>query len=99
VYTVGGLLVVALFTLLFLGDAALQRRQAAAEADLPPAGERPVTAGAGAPDDAQAFPVPPMDLPHYHGIGVTVSPVTERHQVLEEGTPAANGTPKEVTGA
>jgi NADH-quinone oxidoreductase subunit H len=101
VYTVGGLLVVALFTLLFLGDAALQRRQAAAEADLPPAAGRPAAAGAGAgsADDVPAFPVPPMDLPHYHGIGVTVSPVTERPQVPEEGAPAANGATKEVTGA
>jgi NADH-quinone oxidoreductase subunit H len=101
VYTVGGLLVVALFTLLFLGDAALQRRQAAAEAGLPPAAERPATAGAGAGSagDEPAFPVPPMDLPHYHGIGVTISPVTGRPQVPEEGAPAANGTTKEVTGA
>ena len=99
VYTVGGLLVVALFTLLFLGDAALQRRQAAAEADLLPASERPATAGAGAADDAPAFPVPPMDLPHYHGTGVTLSPVSGRPQVPEEGTPGASGPTKEVTGA
>jgi NADH-quinone oxidoreductase subunit H len=99
VYTVGGVLVVALFALLFLGDAALQRRQTAAEADLLPASERPATAGAGAADDAPAFPVPPMDLPHYHGAGVTLSPVTGRPQVPEEGTPGASGPTKEVTGA
>ena len=47
---------------------------------------------AGPADDSVAFPVPPMDLPHYHGIGVTVS--------TEHGTPeSANGTTKEVTGA
>jgi len=38
------------------------------------------------------FPTPPMDLPHYHGIGVTAG-----------GKPVAPGTPsdspKEVTNA
>ncbi len=97
VYIVAGLLVVALMALLFLGDLAAQRRQAAAEeaaAELaPPA--------AGAAGDQPAFPVPPMDLPHYHGIGISVSPGGG------DGPPgpadpraAANGTTKkEVTGA
>ena len=92
VYTVAGLLVVALLALLFMVDTAMQRRQeaaeAAAETEAPAVAERsPV-----AVDDSVAFPVPPLDLPHYHGIGVTVS--------AETGTSEpANGTTKEVTGA
>ena len=85
VYTVAGVLVVALLALLFMADTALQRRQQAAEeiTQVP----EPVAA-----DDSPVFPVPPMDLPHYHGIGVTVS--------SEHGVPgSAKGTTKEVTGA
>jgi NADH-quinone oxidoreductase subunit H len=97
VYTVGGLLVVALLALLFLGDAAMQRRQAAEE-ELATEGELPGTAVTVAgPDDGPHFPVPPIDLPHYHGIGVTVSPGGGGSP--EGGTDsAANGTTKEVTG-
>jgi NADH-quinone oxidoreductase subunit H len=92
VYTVAGLLLVALLALLFMVDTAMQRRQEAAEA----AAETEATAVAerspAAADDSVAFPVPPLDLPHYHGIGVTVS--------TERGTSEpANGTTKEVTGA
>ncbi len=92
VYTVAGLLLVALLALLFMVDTAMQRRQeaaeAAAETEATAVAERsPATA-----DDSVAFPVPPLDLPHYHGIGVTVS--------TERGTSEpANGTTKEVTGA
>jgi NADH-quinone oxidoreductase subunit H len=92
VYTVAGLLLVALLALLFMADTAMQRRQeaaeAAAETEATAVAERsPATA-----DDSVAFPVPPLDLPHYHGIGVTVS--------TERGTSEpANGTTKEVTGA
>jgi NADH-quinone oxidoreductase subunit H len=97
VYTVAGLLVVALLTMLFLGDAAAQRRaqaaeEAAAQAGLPPEG----TAGEpGAAGGGPAFPVPPMDLPHYHGVGVDVSPSELAPE--ESGEPRA--TTKEVTGA
>jgi NADH-quinone oxidoreductase subunit H len=89
VYTVAGLLLVALLALLFMADTAMQRRQEAATAATE------VTAGdevSPRADDSVAFPVPPLDLPHYHGIGVTVS--------TEHGTSeSANGTTKEVTGA
>jgi NADH-quinone oxidoreductase subunit H len=89
VYTVAGLLLVALLALLFMADTAMQRRQEAATAATE------VTAGdevSPRADDSVAFPVPPLDLPHYHGIGVTVP--------TGPGTPeSANGTTKEVTGA
>ena len=99
VYTVAGLLVVALLTLLFMGDAAAQRRAQAAEEAAAQAGLPLGTEGArsepGSGDGGPGFPVPPMDLPHYHGVGVNVSPA--------EVTPAESGesqaTTKEVTGA
>ena len=56
----------------------------------------PATAGAEARAGGPAgFPVPPLDLPHYHGVGVTASP---------GGTPSdPDAVPragvKEVTGA
>ncbi|HEY9240599.1 MAG TPA: NADH-quinone oxidoreductase subunit NuoH [Streptosporangiaceae bacterium] len=90
VYTVAGLLLVALLALLFMADTAMQRRQQAL-AEVTPVDEETRTP-AGPADGSPAFPVPPLDLPHYHGIGVTVS----------TGRPApetANGTTKEVTGA
>src|SRR5262249_56247757 len=87
------------------GAAAAEKRRAAAR----PAAESAASdsgAGAAAPGTVVAeagagtggsggFPVPPMDLPHYHGIGVTAS---------VGGTPAEpdavpRGTVKEVTGA
>ena len=99
VYTVAGLLVVALLTVLFMGDAAAQRRtQAAEEAAADSA--LPVRAG-GTPDEpgpadgGPGFPVPPMDLPHYHGIGVDVSP----SEVTPEESGESRATTKEVTGA
>jgi NADH-quinone oxidoreductase subunit H len=89
VYIVAGLLLVTLLALLFMADTAMQRRQEAA-AEVTPVDEESRTAAG--PDGEPAFPVPPLDLPHYHGIGVTVS--TE-HGAAESG----NGTTKEVTGA
>ncbi len=93
VYIVAGLLLAVLLGLLFLADTAMQRRQEAA-AGVTPADEETRTGAvpAGPAADSVAFPVPPLDLPHYHGIGVTLS--TGR-----EVPGSANGTTKEVTGA
>jgi NADH-quinone oxidoreductase subunit H len=95
VYTVAGLLVVALLTLLFMGDAAAQRRTQAAEEAAASAGQPLSTAEAGADDGGPSFPVPPMDLPHYHGVGVDVSPA----EVTAEESGESRATTKEVTGA
>jgi NADH-quinone oxidoreductase subunit H len=86
VYVVAGLIIVALLAMLWRWESAGQRREheAAEEAELreASAGQRPATA---------AFPTPPLDLPHYHGIGLTGS-----EPVLTGA--AENGT-KEVGGA
>jgi hypothetical protein len=50
--------------------------------------EEPAGTGAG-------FPVPPLDLPHYHGVGVVVP--TGESRADQGATPA--DTVKEVTGA
>jgi NADH-quinone oxidoreductase subunit H len=62
VYIVAGLIVVTLMLIAWAWDVAEARRASqAAEVD---AAEAEAEAAAG------AFPVPPMDLPHYHGAGV-----------------------------
>jgi NADH-quinone oxidoreductase subunit H len=86
VYIVAGLIVVALLTLLWRWESAGQERERqaaeAAEAREATASQRPAAA---------AFPTPPLDLPHYHGIG------------LAAGEPVLAGvtedSPKEVGGA
>ena len=49
---------------------------------------------AGEAEDAEsAFPVPPLDLPHYHGVGL------DAEAGLEAGASPSDTSPKEVTGA
>jgi NADH-quinone oxidoreductase subunit H len=102
VYVIAGVIVVLLLLLAWRGDVAAERRRAAAKEEQ----EEPARAGAtpgapgpgglGEPAGAGAgFPVPPLDLPHYHGVGVVVP--TGGSRPGEGDTPA--GTVKEVTGA
>ncbi len=84
VYVIAGVIVAVLLLLAWRADLAAERRRASAEEDK----EAPAGAGAG-------FPVPPLDLPHYHGVGVVVP--TGGSAAREGDTPA--GTVKEVTGA
>jgi NADH-quinone oxidoreductase subunit H len=66
-YVVGGVVLVIIIVLAAMWDSAAQQRAAryAAE-ESASAGE----AGRDVPFGAGSFPVPPLDLPHYHGIGV-----------------------------
>jgi NADH-quinone oxidoreductase subunit H len=84
VYIIGGCILAVLLLLGWSADIAAERRRRAT-AELA-AGDTDGPAGERAP----AFPVPPLDLPHYHGVGVAPS-----------GEPAASpvGSVKEVTGA
>jgi NADH-quinone oxidoreductase subunit H len=81
VYLVGGGILAVLLLLAFAWDFASERatrRRAEEDAES-------------AEQDRGAFPVPPMDLPHYHGIGVAAAG-------LEQGPPT-EASVKEVTGA
>jgi hypothetical protein len=88
-----------LLLLAWAGDVAAEKRRAPAAAPASgTAGSAPATVAAeagGSTGGSGGFPVPPLDLPHYHGVGVAGSP---------GGTPPGpdsvpRGTVKEVTGA
>ncbi|HYA53054.1 MAG TPA: NADH-quinone oxidoreductase subunit H, partial [Streptosporangiaceae bacterium] len=102
VYIIASVIVALLLLLAWRGDVAAEHRRTAAEAEQ----EAPAGAGAtpGAPGPGglgaragpgAGFPVPPLDLPHYHGVGVVVPTGGSRPGAAD--TPA--GTVKEVTGA
>jgi len=116
VYIVAGAIIAALAALAWTGDVAAERKRMAAEADAEEgagmAGAGGVAGWTGAAAEGtggtvvpaasapRSFPIPPMDLPHYHGVGVTV-PAGERPPPSgRPGDPgsAVNGTSKEVSG-
>jgi NADH-quinone oxidoreductase subunit H len=91
VYLVGGAIVVVLILLWWAWDAKVAARAQAAEA------EEQADASTEGPG---AFPVPPMDLPHYHGIGVTPGRDPVPAGVIQaDSARSADSTTKEVTGA
>jgi NADH-quinone oxidoreductase subunit H len=66
IYIVAGVLMVVLLITAWAADAAAQRRRAAiTKVPTGPAGNPP----------GEGFPVPPLDLPHYHGASLT--PLTQ----------------------
>jgi hypothetical protein len=91
VYLVAGGIVVILMALAWGWDAASARQQAA-----PADGEDAAAADEAAAESGRTtstggtFPVPPLDLPHYHGTGVTPAVV---------GGPVAPGSAGEATVA
>jgi NADH-quinone oxidoreductase subunit H len=96
VYLVGGAIVVILMLIAWTWDSSAQRSATAGKAGQDEDGELPD----GPPErEPGAFPVPAMDLPHYHGIGVT----PERPGALvapgSAGPATVADTAKEVTGA
>jgi NADH-quinone oxidoreductase subunit H len=83
----GGLVLVLLLALVTFWDSAAQRRAAELAPEEPGLeGEGGVVAG---------FPVPPLDLPHYHGLELG----EERLGNAPLGDTALGDTTKEVTGA
>jgi NADH-quinone oxidoreductase subunit H len=107
-YIIGGLVLLLFLGIVWVWETGAERRRARLE------GTDEVTAAqAAAPGQAGSFPVPPLDLPHYHGIGVTApgqpAAAPGGRTLLDAGVAAggsrgssprdstANG--KEVTGA
>jgi NADH-quinone oxidoreductase subunit H len=84
VYLVGGGIVLVLLLLWIAWDAKVTARASAVEAEQ----------AADAEAEGVVFPVPPRDLPHYHGIGVGAE-----HAPVPAGTGRPARTTKEVTGA
>jgi NADH-quinone oxidoreductase subunit H len=116
VYIVAGAIIAVLAALAWTGDVAAERKRVAAEADAEAGAGTAGAGGVAGPTGAAAegtgativpaasaprsFPIPPMDLPHYHGVGVTV-PAGERPPPSgASGDPGStvNGTSKEVSG-
>jgi len=100
VYIVGGAILAILLLLAWRADVAYERRRRAAEEPAADGGgAAAAAAGAGQtggpPGAGQGFPVPPLDLPHYHGVGVVVPAGESR---AGQGVTGAD-TVKEVTGA
>jgi NADH-quinone oxidoreductase subunit H len=105
VYIVGGAILAALILLAWAGDVAAERRRAAREtpsaavaaAQPQVTAERPPAPASGG--QREGFPVPPLDLPHYHGVGVGGHSAGAATDVPEPGADTASGAQKEVTGA
>jgi NADH-quinone oxidoreductase subunit H len=89
-YVVFGFVIVLILILAWAWDNAAQQR--AIKYSAPPAGaEDFITGEAGATESA--FPVPPLDLPHYHGVGLDAG------VGIEAGASPSDTSPKEVAGA
>jgi NADH-quinone oxidoreductase subunit H len=87
-YIVGGVVLLLVIALAWMWDSAAQQRAAKYAAQT--TGADPGPAGA---DTTSAFPVPPLDLPHYHGLGL------EAGVGLEPDAGHTDTSPKEVAGA
>ncbi|HEX2821582.1 MAG TPA: NADH-quinone oxidoreductase subunit NuoH [Streptosporangiaceae bacterium] len=87
-YIVGGVVLLLIVALYWMWDSAAQQRAAKYAAQT--TGADPGAAGA---DAMSAFPVPPLDLPHYHGLGL------EDGVGIEPDVSHKDTSPKEVTGA
>jgi NADH-quinone oxidoreductase subunit H len=68
-YVVFGFVIVLILVLAWMWDSAAQQR-AARNAAPAVSAEATEAAAAAGPGQAPAYPVPPLDLPHYHGVGI-----------------------------
>jgi NADH-quinone oxidoreductase subunit H len=92
-YVVFGLVIVLIMALAWMWDSAAQQRAARIAAG--DAAAEQLEAGVRGPREGavSAFPVPPLDLPHYHGIGI------EGGIGLDAGAGDTGTSSREVTGA
>jgi NADH-quinone oxidoreductase subunit H len=100
VYAVGGVVLAIIIVIAVSWDIAAERR--ASRAAEPESAALEAEPEPGAPSsrtrDRVTYRVPPLDLPHYHGIGVTDSASPAGRAPAVAGAGDTNGT-KEVTGA
>ncbi|MGH3198140.1 MAG: NADH-quinone oxidoreductase subunit NuoH [Streptosporangiaceae bacterium] len=94
-YVVFGFVILLILGLFAMWDSSAQRRallyaDSPADADLADAKPGP---------SAAAFPVPPLDLPHYHGVGLEAGVGLGAGVGLDAGVSHTDTSPKEVTGA
>jgi NADH-quinone oxidoreductase subunit H len=95
VYIVGGLIVVVLLALLWQWESSGQRAERLAKQ-----AEEEGAVETERPAPTTSFPTPPLDLPHYHGIGLTGSGEAVLAGVArDDGAGGDDGGTKEVTGA
>ena len=86
VYAVGGLVLILILALVTFWDTAAQRRAAEIAPDPPAATDEEGV--------VEGFPVPPLDLPHYHGLELGDTAPVPVSRTLGDAQ-----TTKEVTGA
>ena len=89
-YVIAGGIVVILMALAWGWDTVSARQQAGADAAADEAADSAATDSGRTTSTGGTFPVPPLDLPHYHGTGVTPAVV---------GGPVAPGSAGEATVA
>ena len=96
VYIIAGAIIVILLALLWLWES----RGARAEREAALAAEEHAEEEAERPVPSTPFPTPPMDLPHYHGIGLAGSggEAVLAGVTSDEGAAGGAGGTKEVTG-
>jgi NADH-quinone oxidoreductase subunit H len=96
-YAVFGLVIVLIMALAYMWDSAAQQRAARSAAGDAAAERLESSVGASGPRDGgfAAFPVPPLDLPHYHGIGLDQDADAENTEI----TGTSSNSSREVTGA
>jgi NADH-quinone oxidoreductase subunit H len=100
-YVVFGFVIVLIMVLAGMWESAAQQR--ALRYAEPPAGADPSNAGVAAAAEGTAaepaFPVPPLDLPHYHGVGLEAGVGIEAGAGVEVGASPSDTSLKEVTDA
>ena len=85
-YVVFGVVIVLILALAWMWDSAAQRRALLFDEPKDETDPEQVLSTSG-------FPVPPLDLPHYHGVGL------DAEAGLDAGAAHTDTSPKEVTGA
>jgi NADH-quinone oxidoreductase subunit H len=94
IYVIAALIVAALLALFFGAEVSAQRKQQRAE-------EEEAELEADLAEHGPAFPTPPLDLPHYHGIGVSPAGASTAVSSPDSSPPPLTqaDAAKEVTGA